>query len=88
MVLAKGDASAGSILVIAMEKGRITGVFERILGPSDSYVWTATAIQLIEDKEKFENFLFRKRQRDPDLWIIELDIPDAARFIAEMNAVG
>ena len=88
MVLAKGDATAGSILVVTLEKGRITGIFERILSPSDNYVWTPISPQAIEDKEKIENFLARKRQRDPDLWIIELDIPDTARFIAETDAMG
>lgn len=88
MVLAKGDATAGSILVITLEKGRITGIFERILGSSDSYVWMPISPQTIEDKEKIENFLSRKRQRDPDLWIIELDIPDTARFIAELDTMG
>jgi hypothetical protein len=28
----------------------------------------------------------RARRRDPDLWVIELDIPQAEQFVAEMLA--
>jgi hypothetical protein len=33
--------------------------------------------------DAIESWTERARRRDPDLWIIELDIPDAARFVAE-----
>ncbi|MBN9940404.1 DUF1491 family protein, partial [Listeria monocytogenes] len=30
----------------------------------------------------------RRRDRDPDLWVVELDIPSAERFAAETIASG
>jgi hypothetical protein len=33
-------------------------------------------------------WLERRRARDPDLWIVELDIPNAQRFAAETSGDG
>ncbi|MFZ4747332.1 MAG: DUF1491 family protein, partial [Sphingomonas sp.] len=33
-------------------------------------------------------WLERRREHDPDLWIVELDIPNAQRFVAEMSGDG
>ena len=40
-VLAKGDPTAGSILLICMEKGIVWSVRERILDMTGAYSWTA-----------------------------------------------
>ena len=82
-VLAKGDPGAGAILILAAEKGRLTGLYERLLGPTGAYEWARTGPQDIENKEEIDSFLARRRARDPDIWLIELDIPDAERFIAD-----
>jgi hypothetical protein len=33
--------------------------------------------------EAVQGWIDRARRIDPDLWVVELDIPDAARFVAE-----
>jgi hypothetical protein len=40
-----------------------------------------------DDGGETEKFLARRRQFDPDIWIVELDIPSPERFAAEMNSV-
>lgn len=85
-VLKKGDLTAGAILIIAAEKGMITGLYERLLTPEGAYFWGKTGPQDIDNKQKIDDFLVRKRARDPDLWVIELDIADAARFIADCDS--
>jgi hypothetical protein len=87
-VLAKGDESAGSILILACEKGRATGVFERILGPDGAYQWGRVGPQNVEDEAAVQQYLEQRRARDPDLWLIELDIAEAARFTAQLTAFG
>ncbi len=82
-ILAKGDPTSGALLVQILEKGRFFGLFERLLDPSGAYLWTATGPQSTENKDLFDPYLARRRARDPDLWIIELDVPDAERFIAD-----
>ena len=86
-VLAKGDPTAGAIAVILAEKGRNACFLERLLQPSGSYAWQS-ARQDVENEQEFQKFLDRRREFDRDLWILELDIPSAERFAAEMNESG
>ena len=86
-VLNKGDATAGAVLVILNEKGRKARVLERALQPGGTYTWQDIVTQSIANEEEFSSYLERRRRSDPDLWLIELDIPSAERFAAEMNSV-
>lgn len=85
-VLNRGDATAGAVLVILNEKGRKQRILERVLQPGGTYSWQDLMSQAFEDEEQFSRMIERRRSFDPDLWLIELDIPSAERFAAEMNA--
>ena len=84
-VIAKGDSTAGSVLVILSEKGRKARILERLLQQDGRYAWQDTAGFSGQNEEESEKFLDRRRKYDPDLWILELDIASAERFAAEMN---
>jgi len=86
-VLAKGDPTAGAIAVILAERGRKERFLERILHPDGAYRWQDAGPNTADDEE-FRAFLDKRRGFDRDLWILELDIPSAERFAAEMNAAG
>jgi hypothetical protein len=86
-VLAKGDASAGSILAILVERGGDPRLFERVLGPDGRYLWQEPAGQISENKGKVPELVASRRRFDPDLWVLELDIPSTERFAAEMNGL-
>jgi hypothetical protein len=81
-VRARGDAQAGGILVVACHRAGPARLFERGVGP-------AGAPALIESTptdgsaESIESYWRKRRARDPDLWVIELDVPGAERFAAE-----
>jgi len=80
-VLARGDEGGGAILVAAVTGGR-TRFLERGIGPAGK----AMLIDMTPtnaDIEVANGYWQRRRSRDPDLWVIELDIPDAERFVAE-----
>ena len=81
-VLAKGDAQAGAVLVVAVEGGA-TRLLERGIGPDGRP-------GLIDSTpaDDLPSYWRRRRQRDPDLWVIELDIPQAQRFAAETLGGG
>ncbi len=81
-VLARGDATAGSIAVVTRARGE-TCLLSPVLGADGGYAWRAQA-----EGEAIPGWIERARRYDPDLWVIELDIPDAARFVAEIMAVG
>lgn len=85
MVLAKGDETAGALILVTREKGRYSGILERMLTPKGCYAWTPVSSQVIENEQEVSDFCARRRRSDPDLWIVELDIADAARFAVEMD---
>jgi len=80
-VLAKGERDAGTILVVCCEHGRNGAAYERFPQPDGSRVWTLSRRQLADNPQEFSEFLDRRRAQDPDLWIVELDIANAERFI-------
>lgn len=85
VIAAKGDATAGAILLICIEKGRLTAFRERILKGDGSYGWEVVGPSPDSEFADADSWLARRRQRDPDLWIVELDIPNAERFAAETS---
>ena len=86
-VLARGDATAGAIMIVLAERGVRTALLERLLRPDGSYVWQETGSAGADD-EAFRLLIERRRRSDPDLWLLELDVASAERFAAEMNAAG
>ncbi|HEX4847959.1 MAG TPA: DUF1491 family protein [Novosphingobium sp.] len=87
-VVRKGEREAGTILVILTEKGANARLFERMPDPEGGRIWHCTAIQDTENKPEFNDQLARRASRDPDLWIVELDIADGERFIGLTGSVG
>jgi hypothetical protein len=86
-VLAKGDSTAGAILLVLVERGADPRLFERLLQPDGNYAWTESP-QRPEDGAALQALIDRRRRTDPDIWVVELDIASAERFAAEMNSVG
>ena len=84
-VLGRGDSSAGAILVILAERGRKVRILERLLQADGRYSWQGVGDQALANPEETEKFLERRQKFDPDIWLVELDVPSAERFAAEMN---
>ncbi|CAM3314464.1 MULTISPECIES: DUF1491 family protein [Sphingomonas] len=78
MVLAKGDPQGGGILVIVIDADRRERVLERGIGPDGR-----TALIESTPANDILSYWQRRRARDPDLWVIELDGAAAERFTAE-----
>jgi hypothetical protein len=80
-VLAKGEREAGTILVVTTKNGGNSRVFERMPQLDGTRKWSCSKQQDIENPHEFGEYLERRKSQDPDLWIVELDIPRAERFI-------
>jgi hypothetical protein len=87
-VLTKGDETAGSIVVILLERGGNPRILERVLQADSDYVWAPSPTQPSASGEEVPAFIVRRRRFDPDSWFIELDVPSSERFADEMNAIG
>lgn len=76
-VLVRGDGVAGSIVLIHRDRRGGVRALARTLGPG-GYVWRTAATG-----DSVDAWVDRQRGFDPDLWVIELDTPDPARFVDE-----
>ncbi len=86
-VLRKGDPERGTVLLVITERGQHRAILERRLQPDWTYRWSAVGEQS-NDSQAVTQHLARARDRDPDCWIVELDIPSSERFIAETTSGG
>ncbi len=88
MVLAKGDGQAGAILVVTCQKGADFRILERGIGPNGRVALVESSAVAPDDFQAVTAYWQRRRARDPDLWVVELDIPEAERFAAETIGEG
>ncbi len=83
-VLHKGDAIAGAIIVQAVDADRRTQLFERISDFSGGYKLLPIATQSGIDPDTLTQYIDRRVRSDPDIWIIELDVPNVERLAADI----
>lgn len=83
-VVAKGDAISGVILVQAVDRGREVGLFERVSNFTGGYALMRCGPSPDEGLEAMAQYMARRRKSDPDLWIVELDIPNPERFAEQI----
>lgn len=78
VVLARGDAQTGGLLISLATRDGSPRLIERALDLDGS-------ARLIDSTPSgpVDDYWRRRRASDPDLWVIELDIADGERFAAE-----
>ncbi|MBK6802907.1 DUF1491 family protein [Novosphingobium sp.] len=81
-VLRKGERDGGTILAVLAENGANARLFERMPSADGTRKWVLSRSQDTENPMEFHDYLTRRGERDPDLWIVELDIADGERLIA------
>lgn len=81
-VLASGERDAGTILVVTIYRGKNARLFERMPQLDGSRRFVLTKEQDSENPREFDEYLNRRSHQDPDIWVLEVDIDDAERFIA------
>ena len=80
-VINKGERDAGTIMVVLTENGANTRAYERMPQLDGTRQWTCSKKQDIEKPWEISEFIARRADQDPDLWVIELDIAHGERFI-------
>ena len=80
-LVAKGDPTAGAVVVKVATMNRRASVYHRALGPDFERIWAP----LVEDAEESEADAAVRRQRefDPDLWVIEVEDPKGRSLLKE-----
>lgn len=85
-IIASGDAQSGIILVQCSDRGQSGPLLERRFSTDGDYIWEAVESPGSDDESRTK-YQERRRKADPDLWIVELDIADAPRLVAEWGAL-
>ena len=80
-ILAKGEVDAGTILVVTCQNGLNSNIYERMPGLDGQRLWHSVKGHDPENPQQFQEYIDRRRRQDGDLWIVELDIANAERFI-------
>ena len=84
MVLAKGDATAGAILLVIADRGRTLRILERTMDFEGYYRWSEAGPSALDEDQALSDYIGRRRRTDPDLWVVELDSPDAEKIVVEL----
>ena len=83
-VLAKGERDAGTILVVTIFRDEPARLYERMPQLDGNRAFVLSRQQDTEKPSEFDDYLERRRRQDPDLWLIEADIPHPERFVASL----
>jgi hypothetical protein len=87
MVLARGDETAGALLIVAGDRGSQWQCFERGLDASGNPAAIVSG-PADADEAAIADYWHRRRRNDPDLWVVEVDVAQAERFAAETILSG
>ena len=87
-VLRKGDPDRGAISLLIAERGEARAVLERRMQADFEYRWAEVPPSDALVGSGWRDWVEKASRIDPDCWLIELDIADAQRFIAETTASG
>lgn len=80
-VLVKGNPDAGTVLLLLRkENGAISAISMVNTGTGET-AWQTIFENRQDTDEQVSQILDKRRQYDPDMWIVELDVADPARFI-------
>ena len=88
MIVARGDPDRGSLILLFAERGQHVACLERGLDSSGNYSWQRSGPDADAPADEVRKWSEKRRRFDPDSWLIELDIPQSERFIAETIAIG
>ncbi|WP_404479548.1 DUF1491 family protein [Novosphingobium sp. BL-52-GroH] len=80
-VLAKGERDAGTILAVLTHNGAGTRIYERMPELDGTRPWRCTRREDPAKPGDLRDYLDRRKAQDPDVWVVELDIANAERFI-------
>lgn len=80
-VIAKGERDAGTMLIICCENDTKVRLYERMPHLDGTQKWIMTRSQDPENPSDFSQYWQLRKQQDSDLWVLELDVANAERFI-------
>ncbi len=87
-IVKRGDADRGALILLIASRGKHFACLERTLGSDVIYGWRRSGPAAGSDNQTLADWSQKRLRFDEDSWLIELDIADPERFIAETGAKG
>lgn len=84
MVIAKGDAVAGAILLLLADRGVPGPIVERVWRFDGGHGFERVGPAEPNEPGVVGDYVVRRRKSDPDLWVIEVDHREAERIAGEI----
>jgi hypothetical protein len=80
MVLRRGDAIAGALLLIILPRGQNPVLYEYVTGFDGIGGWRSALTEANPDEAAINHYCEKRSNNDSDLWLIELSIADDERL--------
>lgn len=87
-IIKRGDADRGALILLIASRGQHHACLERTLRSDGIYGWQQSGPARGADSQSLAEWSQKRLRFDEDSWLIELDIADPERFIAEKGVKG
>jgi hypothetical protein len=85
-VLRKGDPVAGAIMLIGLIRSGSPVLFERFPSFGGGSPWQQVSSEAVENEADITAIWQKRAARDPDLWVIELNVASIERLALLLTA--
>jgi hypothetical protein len=86
MLLHRGDREQGAILMVIRTNAGESRVCERLPQVTGPARWVLVNPKDIQTDQGLNEYLMRRVAQDPDLWTIELTVPEVERFVSDLSS--
>ena len=86
MLLHRGDREQGAILLVLRTFEGHSRVCERLPQVTGPARWSLVDPKDIQTDQSLNDYLSRRVAQDPDLWTIELTVPEVERFVSDLSS--
>lgn len=84
MVIHRGDAIAGAVLLMLADRGVLGAIVERVWRFDGGHGFERVGPADPNEPGAAGDYVARRRRSDPDLWAVEIDHPEAERIAGEL----
>lgn len=84
MVIHRGDAIAGAVLLMLADRGVLGAIVERVWRFDGGHGFERVGPADPNEPGAAGDYVARRRRSDPDLWAVEIDHPEAERIAGEV----
>ena len=85
VILAKCDRESGTYSVLLRERDGSVKLVERRPSAGFGFEWQVTQEKTPENEGEIYEYCDRRHAQDEDLWVVEAQVENAQRFVAQMR---